>query len=450
MSSNNSISEASLAKVREAEKTDEKFLEEALSKVGKKKTVEEAHRHIEVLVRSVLSLKAEVSELKAGLGARMDRVEDKMDQMEAGLKQDIAENQQSLGRLEEHNQEEKEARRTAAKEAHIKTYHHQKKQVAANLIFKMMPGEDESTEEMTEKIRNLLNNIGCGAVGVREAYRHKKRADASEFFVPIVKVILEDAGQRYDIYKKLKNLRGTEWNQVSVSEETPDCVREEVKKAGYNAMCYRKLKPGSKTMIKFTDECLPYVAMRMRSEDDWEAVDEGELGRIVEQYETRQQQQKATDNAIKANKERKDKKKKAKNTAAAAAAAAAEPGQNFQPRGDPPNTRSGRGGSGRGRGGGRGGGYGGGYYGGGNGGGYGGGPAASTSGSTPAARTESEEWKKVKKGAEAAAAAVAHVRAQEQLNASSSSEDSDAEDSQPPKPIDATGGDVKSPEADQE
>ena len=266
-----------MAKVIEAGKLDEKYLEEALSKTAiKKRSLEDANKFIDVMARKIYQLEAIVSELKQAVGV-------KMNQMEENINGRINNNGEALARLEEKAGK-------AEKEAHTKTFNIERRQIAANLIIKKLPGEGESKEEMTEKMRTIFDTIGAGHIRIKEAIRFKKKDDDTrEWFVPIVKVVLEDAGQRAEVFRHLSNLRGTEWNRCSVSEEHPECVKEEVNEKNYQAMCYRHYNPTSKTRIKYDKVGYPQLQAKMPGEAQWSYPAQEELKRLVDQYKLRNQ-----------------------------------------------------------------------------------------------------------------------------------------------------------------
>ena len=268
-------------KLREGDANDKKFLAEVMDNGKKKRNVEESNKVVDAMYRRINFLENRVVELESQLGAQMGQMkEDIMEEMET--------HSAAFNRLEDHNKKQAEAAKKKEEESHVRTFKLEMEQVAANLIIRNFPGDGESKEDMTAKITDVFEAIGAGHVRIKEAFRFRKRGDAPEWIVPIVKVVLEDASQRSEVFKNLSNLRSTEWDRCSVSEEFPNCVREETKIKNFQAMCFRINNPGFKTKIKFV-KGHPQVQAKVAGQEKWDYPHVNVLKKLVEDWKRNKQ-----------------------------------------------------------------------------------------------------------------------------------------------------------------
>ena len=193
----------------------------------------------------IMAMKLREVELQKGLLEEM-----KKDQAETNARMSNVEKELKI--MNERNAAADAKSDEAEREAHERLFRVEKRDLAPNLVIRNLMGEGETKEEAVEKIREIIEIMGVtDEVRVRNAVRFRRSKNSNKAKPTIVRVVLDDAGMKPIFFKNINRLKGTPWQRISVANEYPACVREQVKDLDFEGMLYRKAHPGAKTKIDF-------------------------------------------------------------------------------------------------------------------------------------------------------------------------------------------------------
>lgn len=172
------------------------------------------------------------------------------------------------------------------KEHHMQIFNKEKEETANKIVIKKLPFvEGETAAQLKEKVSNVLvamrlNNADCDFEHVRRITKRPPAngtvamdvADARPPLPPLVIVTLQNAGMKGVFFNHLKNLRNTDFNNISCQNEIPRCVRAATAEKEKTAREYREAHHGHRTRI-FYQGGKPIIKFRTKSDEPWTPLD---------------------------------------------------------------------------------------------------------------------------------------------------------------------------------
>ena len=228
--------------------------------------------------------------------------------------------------MNERNAEADRKVREAEKEAHVRMFKVEKRELSSNLVIRNMDGDGETKEEVIAKVHGILELMGVSdEVRVRDAVRFRRGKNSNSNKPTIVRVVFEDARMKPIFFKNINKLKGSQWQRISCANEYPACVRPQVADRDFEGMLFRKAHAGAKTKIDWED-ATPVLAVRLPEwpVGKWEFADRAEIEHLLREREERDKDRKRNEGAARGG--------------ATANGGAGAAGGSFQPRGGPRTT----------------------------------------------------------------------------------------------------------------
>ena len=142
--------------------------------------------------------------------------------------------------------------------------------VKKNIIIKNLPmvSPNEDQKETTTMVKDVFKHLGLSSkmrFSAKRITNTKKDAqrgrNGRKGWPPIVHVAFGSEDTKSELFPRLKNLKGTEFSQISVQNEWPRMFRHQIKDLEAKAAKHRTNFPGSNTRIKFIQGC-PTITVR--------------------------------------------------------------------------------------------------------------------------------------------------------------------------------------------
>ena len=145
-------------------------------------------------------------------------------------------------------------------ETTARTYKVEKKAYAANLIIRNVEKRNEiETENQTaELVQNIFRVMGVpdGQFKITEAKRFKTSNNV-QGKPPLIMIKLAAPSEKAAIFQKIKNLKNTNYSNISIGNEHPPSIRKAVAAKETEAYDLRHAVAGTKTKITITPDGIP-------------------------------------------------------------------------------------------------------------------------------------------------------------------------------------------------
>ena len=175
------------------------------------------------------------------------------------------------------------------KEYHLQLFNKEKEETANKIVIRKLPYEEgETAAILKEKVSNILvamklNNRDCDFEHVRRIPKSRRPQETAEGgaamevdprppLPPLVVVTLQNSGMKGPFFLHLKNLRNTDFNNISCQNEIPRCVRKATAEKEKLARQYRETHHGHRTRV-FYESGQPIIKFRTSNTENWTKLD---------------------------------------------------------------------------------------------------------------------------------------------------------------------------------